>query len=90
MDQDSFPDELYCKHNMLLSLRSLGLRSTLSWELVIDCARSIEREGCSSNLDSAASAKARGKELLTFLDVNVNDFFPEFKKKTCVSNKQLF
>jgi hypothetical protein len=81
MDQDSFPDEFYMHPNLLLSLRKVGLQSTLSWNVVLDCARSIELEGTRGNDDSALAAKARGSELLLFLDMHVDTFFPEFTKK---------
>ena len=81
MDQDSFPDEYYMDPDLLLSLRKVGLQSILSWNTIIDCARSIESEGTQGDEQSALSAKARGSELLLFLDMHVDTFFPEFKKK---------
>jgi hypothetical protein len=81
MNQDSFPDEFYMHPNLLLSLRKVGLQSTLSWDTVLECARSIEYEATRGNEDAALSAKARGSELLLFLDMNVETFFPEFTDK---------
>jgi hypothetical protein len=76
MDHDSFPEEFFMDPNLLLSLRSLGLRSTLTWEVVLDCANSISHQGSTD----PTTAKTRGRELLTFLDMNVDTYFPEFKK----------
>ena len=76
MDHDSFPEEFFMEPDLLLSLRSLGLRSTLTWEVVLACANSIALQSSKE----PRSAKTRGKELLTFLDMNVNTYFPEFKK----------
>ncbi len=81
MDHDSFPDEFYMQPDLLLSLRKLGLQSTLSWDTVLECARSIETEASRHNEDQCKSAKARGEELLLFLDMNVDTFFPEFQKR---------
>ena len=75
MDQNSFPDEFYMQPNLLLSLRKVGLQSTLSWNVVLECARSIEGEGTNGDDVSVSAAKARGSELLLFLDMNVSTFF---------------
>lgn len=81
MSQDSFPDEFYMQPDILLSLRKVGLQSTLSWDTVLECARSIEKEATRGDEDCALSAKARGSELLLFLDVHAETFFPEFSNK---------
>ncbi len=82
MDHDSFPDGYFMKPELLLSLRKLGLQSTLSWSVVLDCARSIEVEGTQNDKDGGmAAAKSRGNELLMFLDMNKETYFPEMKKK---------
>lgn len=81
MDNDSFPDEFFMKPDLLLSLRQLGLQSSLSWDVVLDCARSIEEEGTQDNKELASLAKARGHELLMFLDINKGIYFPEIVKK---------
>jgi hypothetical protein len=84
MDQDSFPDEFYMQPDLLLSLRKVGLQSTLTWDVVLDCARSIETEGTrGSDEETMLAAKNRGSELLLFLDMHVDTFFPEFSKKRC-------
>ena len=69
------------KPDLLLSLRKLGLQSTLTWDIVLDCARSIELEGTQNDRESAILAKTRGSELLLFLDMNKESYFPEIKKK---------
>lgn len=81
VDHDYFPDEFYMQPNLLLGLRKLGLKSTLSWETVLECARSIEAEASSGDDNAATTAKGRGSELLLFLDINVETFFPELVKK---------
>lgn len=77
MDHDSFPDEFFMQPNILLGLRKIGLQSTLSWDVVLECARSIESEGTRDDSNSTISAKTRGSELLLFLDMQVDTFFPE-------------
>ena len=81
MGQDSFPDEFYMSPDILLGLRKVGLQSTLSWNTLLECARSIESEATRGEEENAISAKARGSELLLFLDMHVDTFFPEFGKK---------
>ena len=84
MDNDSFPNEFFMKPDLLLSLRNLGLQSSLSWAVVLECARSIEREGIQNDEESALLAKTRGNELLVFLDMNKESFFPEICRKRYV------
>lgn len=81
MDSDSFPDEFFLSPDLLLSLRQLGMQSSLSWEVVLECARSIEAEGTQHNEECGRLAKGRGQELLVFLDMNKENYFPEMKKK---------
>ncbi len=82
MDNDSFPDEFFMRSDLLLSLRKLGLQSTLSWNVILECARSIEVDGLQEeDEDRSETAKTRGAELLMFLDTNVEEYFPELKKK---------
>lgn len=81
MDNDSFPHEFFMKSDFLLSLRKLGLQSTLTWDVILDCARSIEADGLHEDEGKAKVAKARGYELLVFLDTNVDIYFPDLKKK---------
>uniref|UniRef100_A0A7S3QAL4 Uncharacterized protein n=1 Tax=Chaetoceros debilis TaxID=122233 RepID=A0A7S3QAL4_9STRA len=90
MNQDSFPDEFYMNPDLLLSLRKLGLQSTLSWDTVLECACSIESESTKGDQDLALSAKARGAELLLFLDMHVDTFFPEFQKNKSSRTGRLF
>lgn len=78
MDPDFFPNECYVVQDLLLALRKLGLQSTLNWDVVLECCRSIEREGTSDVKDAALSAMARGRELLQFLDMHMDEYFPEF------------
>lgn len=93
MDPDCFPDDYYITPDLLLGLRKLGLQSSLNWDVVLDCCRSIEREGTSGENDAALSAKARGRELLLFLDMHMDEFFPEFttekKSKTSLFFKKM-
>ena len=81
MDHDSFPDGYFMKPELLLSLRKLGLQSSLTWSVLLDCARSIELVGTQNEKDGGLSAKSRGYELLMFLDMNKETYFPEMKKK---------
>ena len=81
MDPDCFPDEFYCQPHMLINLRQLGLQSVLSWKTVLDCARSIENDATCSDEEKAKVAKNRGSELLLFLDMNVETFFPDAAKR---------
>lgn len=99
MSDDSFPDEYFTEQpDLLFSLRKLGLQTKLSWDVILDCARSIEKEGTriisqqqdvdisengemEEEYNKLSSAKARGKELLLFLDMYKETYFPEMKKK---------
>lgn len=78
MDPDAFPDEYYLTPSLLLSLRKLGLQSTMNWDVILECCRSIQTQGTSDETDASLSAKARGTELLLYLDMHIEDFFPEF------------
>jgi hypothetical protein len=81
MEYDSFPDEHFMQSELLLGLRKLGLQTTLSWDVVLECARSIEVEGTGNDKEGSLSAKTRGSELLMFLDMNKETYFPDLKKK---------
>merc|ERR1712013_869929 len=89
MDEDSFPHESFWTQSSLLSLRKLGLQNSLSWNVVIECAQSIQN-GAISDANAAEVAKARGKELLGFLDQNWKTYFPEFAPKEKSTAKRLF
>jgi len=80
MGPDSFPDEFYCQQHILIYLRQLGLQSILSWKTVLECARSIEFDATCDDEEKVISAKNRGSELLMFLDMNVDTFFPDTAK----------
>ena len=43
LDENAFPSEFFRDPNLLLSLRLLGLQSTLTFEVVIECAKRIEK-----------------------------------------------
>lgn len=81
MGPDSFPDEFYCQSHILINLRQLGLQSLLSWKTVLECARSIELDATCDDKEKAMAAKSRGSELLIFLDMNVETFFPDTAKR---------
>ena len=84
MDRDSFPDEDLWTPDLLLAMRSLGLQISLTWEVLIACARSIEEKGSSPVETEKEDAKARGGELLSFVDQNFGKLFhkTESKKKS--------
>ena len=49
VDPDTFPDLSLCGNNTYLStLRSLGMRSSLTWDVILECAHSIDEDGISS------------------------------------------
>ena len=74
----------------MLALRSLGLQSSLTWDVVLECAKSIEKSSSSISDRERDIAKARGKELLKFLDINVATFFPKLVKKEISTASRLF
>ena len=82
MEEDDFPSEKYCNQRFLPGLRDLGLQSSMSWDVVLDCARSIEREGnISEKNGTRESARIRGQQLMTFLDAKVSSYFPDLVPK---------
>jgi hypothetical protein len=77
MNDDSFPADFLWSDQFLLGMRSLGLRTSLDWETVLFCAKSIEEQAASSEEEEREEAKLRGRELLSFLDQNWETFFPD-------------
>jgi hypothetical protein len=88
MSNDSFPDDYFINPDILLSLRQLGLQSSLTWDVVLQCARSIEVEGSRNDTESAVLAKSRGSELLIFLDMHKETYFPQLNKKRLVNKRK--
>eukprot|EP00957_Ditylum_brightwellii_P034381 2607855-Ditylum_brightwellii.AAC.1 len=82
MDLNDFPSEDYSAPEILITLRTLGLKTNLTWDVVLDCARSIESQ-CFDNNERKQKdlAKERGKELLSFLDIQCEHFFPDLFPK---------
>jgi len=61
-----FPSQKLCTTEVLVSLRALGLQTSLTWPGILSIAQKIE-ESASENPDGASQ---RGQELLRFLDTN--------------------
>lgn len=82
MSDKCFPNAEFCYGDevVLVGLRSLGLRTSLTWDTVLDCAQSIERQAFEQGFagdGNADLAKSRGRELLSLLDISVHIFFSE-------------
>jgi sacsin len=69
--RESFPDEDFSRPEVLVYLRQLGLRSTLTYEDVVRIARSVEV--CTES--DAPEGVARARNLFTFLNMNTERFF---------------
>ena len=80
LDEDVFPHECLQEETLLNRLRELGLRCTMTWEAVITCARRIDKQA--DDLDATTGdSYSRARELLSFLDKNCGEFFPELYPK---------
>ncbi|KAJ4822812.1 hypothetical protein Tsubulata_015814 [Turnera subulata] len=71
-DSDSFPCDAFQEPNILDMLHGLGLRSSVSPETVIESARQVER----LVREDQEKAHARGKVLLSYLEVNAMKWIP--------------
>lgn len=71
-DSDSFPCGVFQESGILDMLQSLGLRTTVSPEAVIQSARQVER----LMHDDQQRAHSRGKVLLSYLEVNALKWIP--------------
>jgi sacsin len=67
-DSDSFPSGVFQESDVLDMLQSLGLKTTVSTEAVIQSARQVER----LMRDDQQKAHSRGKVLLSYLEVNAS------------------
>ena len=89
MDIGSFPHEAICKQpNMLVSLRNLGLQSTLSWDNLLGVARSIEQQCLFDK--QPESAKIRACELLSYFDAYALTLLPDLFPVQMNKNKSFF
>ena len=89
MDEDSFPHASFWTQSYLFSMRKLGLQNSLPWDVVLECARSIQ-DGALWDATAPEVAKSRGKELLGFLDLNWKTYFPELAPKEKSTAKSFF
>ncbi len=80
MDSDCFPQQELCKPSLLPTMRLIGLQTSLNWDALLICAKSIDERSKSSSDLERVNATACGKALLSFLDQNLYQFFPEFLK----------
>eukprot|EP01038_Epipyxis_sp_PR26KG_P006758 gene6758-9260_t len=76
LDTSFFPIKSFCRVDILVLLRSIGLQSSLQWPGIIACANSI----ATTNEQNAESKIARGRSLLKFLDKNIVKLSGEDKK----------
>ena len=74
MDRDSFPDEDLWTPDLLLAMRSLGLQTSLTWEVLIACARSIEEKGSSPVETEKENAV---QDLLRYVNMCLSDNIEE-------------
>ena len=97
LDDDAFPSQHFRNAELLLSLRSLGLLTTLTLDSALKCAKRIEKsqmvlssaaESTEENSENfAATIVSRARELLSFFDSNAQIFFPKPKKKRSLIRK---
>jgi len=80
MDSDYFPQQELCNPNLLPTMRLIGLQTSLNWDALLTCAKSIDERSKSSSDLERENARTCGKALLSFLDQNLFQFFPEFSK----------
>ncbi|KAI4356900.1 hypothetical protein L6164_000883 [Bauhinia variegata] len=72
-DTDNFPSGHFQEPEILDTLRSLGLRTSVSLETVLESARCVER----IMHEDQQKAYSRGKVLLSFLEVNALKWLPD-------------
>lgn len=82
-DSDSFPSGDFQESEVLDMLQSLGLRTTVSTETILESARQVERSMHSNQQD----ANSKGKVLLSYLEVNAMKWLPESKNDQGTINK---
>lgn len=94
LPESSFPADVFRQKDVLAALRPLGLQGALGWSGLVAAAASVEamrRDGCNGNgrknppgaggeEGGGASARARGRALLTYLDTHEVRLF-ELKKE---------
>ena len=73
-----FPFSDFQREDILVFLRSLGLKTSLDWSGIILCAKSIEQLA----VVNIAAQRIRGASLLRFLDKNANQLFLPPSNKT--------
>ncbi len=66
-----FPYDSFQREDVLVFLRSLGLRSSLDWEGIVSCALSIEQ----GVLGNPMAQQLRGESLLKFMDKHASRLF---------------
>ncbi|KAK7349013.1 hypothetical protein VNO80_23837 [Phaseolus coccineus] len=72
-DSDSFPSGAFRESEILNILRGLGLRTSVSPDTVLECARCIER----LMHEDQQKAYLRGKVLFSYLEVNSLKWLPD-------------
>jgi len=72
-DSDSFPSGAFRESEILNILRGLGLRTSVSPDTVLECARGIER----MMHEDQQKAYLRGKVLFSYLEVNSLKWLPD-------------
>ncbi|KAK1380492.1 Sacsin [Heracleum sosnowskyi] len=75
-DSGSFPSGVFEDSSILDVLQGLGLRTIVSPETIIQSARQVER----IMHDDQLRAQARGKVLLSYLEVNASKWLPDLQK----------
>lgn len=84
---DLFPSKDFQREDILVVIRSLGLQTTLQWKNIVACARGIERQAYQSlevvnSMEVIEKLYLRSKNLLHFLDNNIESLLDIDKKKT--------
>jgi hypothetical protein len=70
LDDTFFPIISFQQEDILVFLRSIGLRSVLDWDGVLSCAKSVSIMSEESE-DECNQKSIRGSSLLSFLDKNI-------------------
>lgn len=83
-DSDSFPSGAFLDPSVLDMLQTLGLRTAVSVETILQSARQVEK----TMHDDQYTACAKGKVLLSYLEVNAMKWLPDsFKNDLGTMNK---
>lgn len=77
-----FPADVFCREDLVLFLRAVGLKTTLDWPEIVDCAQSIHNDSVDSTRGQTGSvagqvegSRDRAQHLCLFIDRNADRLF---------------